>query len=124
MNKRTFLTSLADFPTSGKAVFKVGDQPILVVKSGETFYAVLNKCPHLGLPLTNGKVDGETITCPFHGSKFDLKTGENLDWVTSFAGLRVPEWSRRLLEMGKRPAPLTTFKVVVEDGKIYLEQLA
>ena len=124
MNNRTFLTSLADFPASGKAVFKVGDQPVLVVKSGETFYAVANKCPHLGLPLANGKVDGETITCPFHGSKFDLKSGENLDWVTSFVGMRVPEWSRRLLEMGKRPAPVTVFQVVVEDGKLYLEQPA
>ena len=124
MNNRTFLTSLSDFPASGKAVFKVGDHPVLVVKSGKTFYAIVNKCPHLGLPLTNGKVEGETITCPFHGSKFDLKSGENLDWVTGFAGIRVPEWSRRLLEMGKRPAPLTVFQVVVEDGKLYLEQPA
>ncbi len=124
MNNRTLLTSLAEFPASGKAIFKVGEHSVLVIKSGERFYAILNKCPHLGLPLANGKVDGETITCPFHGSKFDLKSGENLDWVTSFAGMRIPEWSRRLLEMGKRPAPLTVFQVVVEDGKIYLEQSA
>jgi nitrite reductase/ring-hydroxylating ferredoxin subunit len=121
MTQRAFLTSLADFPASGRATFKVGDQPVLVIKSGENFYALVNKCPHLSLPLTNGKVEGETITCPFHGSKFDLKSGENLDWVTSFAGLRIPAWSRRLLEMGKRPAPLTLFKVTVEDGKLYVE---
>lgn len=121
MSKRTFLTSLTDFPQSGRAVFKVGDQPVLVIKSGETFYAIANKCPHLGLPLANGKVDGETIACPFHGSKFDLKSGENLDWVTGFAGMRIPEWSRRLLEMGKKPAPLQVYSLVIEEGKLYLE---
>mgnify|MGYP001106446847 CR=1 FL=1 len=121
MNNRTFLISLSDFPASGKAIFKVGEQSVLVIKSGDNFYAIANKCPHLGLPLTNGKVDRETITCPFHGSRFDLKTGENLDWVTSFFGMRIPEWSRRLLKMGKRPTPLTTFKVIVEGGKLYVE---
>ncbi len=123
MNKRTFLTLVADFPQSGKAVFKVGDQSVLVVKSGEAFYAIANKCPHLGLPLAGGKVEGTTITCPFHGSKFDLKSGENLDWVTSFVGMPIPVWSRRLLEMGKKPAPVTTFNLVVENGQIYLEGL-
>lgn len=121
MTQRTFLTSLADFPASGRATFKVGDQPLLVIQFGDSFFAIVNKCPHLNLPLTNGKVEGETITCPFHGSKFDLKSGENLDWVTSFVGLRVPQWSRRLLELGKRPTPLTVYKVVVEDGKLYVE---
>ncbi len=121
MSNRTFLTSLSDFPSSGKAVFKVGDQPVLVVKSGESFYAIANKCPHLGLPLASGKVDGETIACPFHGSKFDLKTGQNLDWVTGFAGMRIPEWSRRLLEMGKQPASVQVYSLVIEEGKLYLE---
>ncbi len=121
MSNRTFFTSLSDFPSSGKAVFKVGDLPVLAVKSGEAFYAIANKCPHLGLPLAGGKVDGETIACPFHGSKFDLKTGQNLDWVTGFVGMRIPEWSRRLLEMGKQPAPVQVYSLVIEEGKLYVE---
>lgn len=82
---------------------------------------VAKKAPFLGLPLNNGKVEGETITCPFHGSIFDLKSGKNLGWVIGFVGLRVPAWSRHLLEMGKRPAPLTLFRVVIEDGKLAIE---
>jgi len=119
--ERVFLTSLSEFPESGRAVFKVGEQAVLVIRSGDTFYAVANKCAHLGLPLAGGKVEEDTITCPFHGSRFSLKTGENLDWVTGVAGVRMPGWSRRLLELGKKPAPLPTFKVIVEDGKLYLE---
>lgn len=121
MSKRVFLANLSDFPAKGREVFHVEGDPILVVKVGEQFRAVSNKCPHLGLPLANGKVEDETITCPFHGSKFDLQSGENLDWVTGFAGLKIPEWSRRLLEMGKQPAQLHTFPVIVEDDKLFVE---
>lgn len=121
MSKRIFLTNLNDFPGKGRAVFNVEGASVLVVKVGEQFRAVSNKCPHLGLPLANGKVEGETIACPFHGSKFNLQTGENLDWVTGFAGLKIPEWSRRLLEMGKQPTALPTFPVVIEDSKLFVE---
>ncbi len=121
MSKRIFLTSLSDFSEKGRQVFNVEGTSVLVVKVGEQFRAVANKCPHLGLPLAGGKVEEETITCPFHGSKFDLKTGENLDWVTSFAGVKIPGWSRKLLEMGKQPTPLQTFPVVIEDGRLYIE---
>ncbi len=119
-DNRVFLTTIADFPESGRAVFKTGEHAVLVIRSGETFYAVENRCAHLGLPLAGGKVEDDTITCPFHGSRFSLKTGENLDWVTGVAGMRMPGWSRRLLELGKSPAPLPTFKLVVEEGKLYL----
>lgn len=121
MSNRIFLTNLSDFPAEGRKVFSVEGASVLVVKVGEGFRAVSNKCPHLGLPLAGGKVEGETIACPFHGSKFDLNSGENLDWVTGFLGMKIPEWSRRLLEMGKQPAPLHTFPVAVEDGKLYVE---
>lgn len=121
MSKRIFLTTLSDFSEKDRQVFHVEGTAVLVLKVGEQFRAVANKCPHLGLPLANGKVEGETIACPFHGSKFDLNSGENLDWVTGFAGMKIPEWSRRLLEMGKQPASLHTFPVVVEDGNLYLE---
>ncbi|MGQ9833581.1 MAG: Rieske (2Fe-2S) protein [Candidatus Villigracilaceae bacterium] len=120
MSKRVFLTNLSDFP-GNRATFTVEGHPLLVVRQEENFYALVNKCPHLGLPLTNGKVEGDAITCPFHNSRFDLKSGENLDWVTGLAGAKLPEWSRRLLAMGKKPAPLHVFAVAVEDGKLYIE---
>lgn len=121
MSKQVFLSNLSDFATKERAVFNVEGTSVLVIKKEGRFYAVANKCPHLGLPLASGKVEGETITCPFHGSKFDLNSGENLDWVTSFVGMKIPVWSRRLLEMGKKPAPLQVFKVVVQDEKLYIE---
>lgn len=38
--------------------------------------AFRNQCPHMGMPLDGGLVDGSAITCPWHGFRFDLATGE------------------------------------------------
>jgi nitrite reductase/ring-hydroxylating ferredoxin subunit len=43
---------------------------------GEAVYAVDNKCPHMGMPLHEGAIDGDqTLVCRYHQWKFDLKTG-------------------------------------------------
>lgn len=87
-------------------------------KSG--FCAVENRCPHLGLPLGSGKVEGNVITCPFHGSKFNMSTGENLDWVTSLAGAKLPGWTRKLMMMGKEPTRIRTFQVTQEGDEVFV----
>ncbi|KAA0153071.1 hypothetical protein FNF31_06534 [Cafeteria roenbergensis] len=50
---------------------------LLLVKgaSGE-LYATVNKCTHYGLPLAGGTVADCSISCPFHGAQFDLRTGD------------------------------------------------
>lgn len=40
------------------------------------FYAIEDNCPHQGFPLSDGVVHGNEITCPYHGAKFCIKTGE------------------------------------------------
>ncbi len=40
-----------------------------------TFYAIGGKCTHLGGPLGKGTLDGTIVTCPWHGSKFDVTSG-------------------------------------------------
>jgi nitrite reductase/ring-hydroxylating ferredoxin subunit len=49
---------------------------ILVVKLAESFFAIGNKCTHRGCKLSTGKLDGETVRCPCHGSVFNVRTGE------------------------------------------------
>jgi nitrite reductase/ring-hydroxylating ferredoxin subunit len=122
MNQRKFLANVSDFTAETTKVIDADGTSILLVRAGGEYYAVVNKCPHLGLPLTASKVEGKTITCPFHNSQFDLATGENLDWVRGVAGVKFPEWTRRLLAMGRKPSPLQTCPIVVESGKIYLER--
>jgi 3-phenylpropionate/trans-cinnamate dioxygenase ferredoxin subunit len=54
----------------------VGDATILLANIDGGFYALPNKCPHLGGSLADGKLEGGIVTCPRHGSRFDVKTGK------------------------------------------------
>jgi len=53
---------------------------ILLIRLGNQIQAFRNACAHMGLPLESGMVDKEagTITCPWHGFRFDCRTGECL----------------------------------------------
>ncbi len=99
--------------------------PIVVGAVGDRLCAAKNRCPHLGFSLTTGPggrrfADGQ-ITCPWHNSRFDLATGENLDWATGFAGRAMPRWSRGLIALGRKPSPLTTYPVIVEGEDVFVE---
>jgi nitrite reductase/ring-hydroxylating ferredoxin subunit/Fe-S cluster biogenesis protein NfuA len=49
---------------------------ILLVRIEGKVMAFRNQCPHMSMPLDRGLVDGSAITCPWHGFRFDLSTGE------------------------------------------------
>jgi 3-phenylpropionate/trans-cinnamate dioxygenase ferredoxin subunit len=51
---------------------------ILLANVDGAFYALNNKCPHMGGDLSGGVLEGSTVTCPRHGAKFDVRTGKNL----------------------------------------------
>lgn len=121
MSKKISIGSLADFPAGKAKVLNVDGISIVINHVDDKFYAVENRCAHLGLPLGANKVEGTVITCPFHGSQFDMCTGENLDWVTGFAGAKLPEWSRKLLALGKKPASIKTFNVICENEQLFIE---
>ena len=54
---------------------EVSGQPILLLRSGERIYAIGAVCSHYGAPLEEGKVQGDTIQCPWHLSRFALDDG-------------------------------------------------
>ena len=58
--------------------FPLQNRMILLANVDGAIYALDNKCPHLGGDLSAGVLDGTTVTCPRHGAKFDVRTGENL----------------------------------------------
>jgi len=64
-------------PGTGKVVVAEGRSIALFNVAG-TFYAIDNTCPHRGGPLGEGELAGEVVTCPWHGAKFNVKTGEVL----------------------------------------------
>jgi len=98
----------------------VNDTKLLLSRVDGQVCAVIDKCTHLGMPMRKGKFDGKVITCPFHGSRFDIQSGENLDWVSGVMGVDMPKWTCKLIGMGKTPAPLTTLNVEEKDGEVFV----
>jgi nitrite reductase/ring-hydroxylating ferredoxin subunit/uncharacterized membrane protein len=60
------------------------ETPLLLVRKGSRVYCLSETCAHLGGPLSEGKLEGRTIVCPWHASRFDLATGEAIDGPTAF----------------------------------------
>jgi glycine/D-amino acid oxidase-like deaminating enzyme len=56
-------------------VVKVKDRSIALFRIDESVYAIDNACTHAGGPLAEGDLAGTVVTCPLHGSRFDVKTG-------------------------------------------------
>ena len=66
---------LSSLDRDGRAVVEIGGTEIAVfVVDGEA-HAFANACPHEGNPLHEGDILGDTLTCAYHGWKFDLGTG-------------------------------------------------
>lgn len=60
-------------------VFDVGGQRVAVANVEGSFHAFGDVCSHQHCSLSDGELDGKTVTCPCHGSQFDVTTGEVLN---------------------------------------------
>lgn len=69
----------ADLSDGEPKAVDVNGTPIFLLKRGEAIYALANTCSHLGGPLNEGKVEGDFVICPWHGSRFCLKDGSVID---------------------------------------------
>lgn len=65
-------------PETAKAV-EVNGRSILVCHSDGRFFAVENQCSHAQEPLACGRLKRGWLSCPAHGARFDLETGEPLN---------------------------------------------
>jgi 3-phenylpropionate/trans-cinnamate dioxygenase ferredoxin subunit len=68
--------ALADVPEDAALAVEVGGEPVAVVRSEGEVYAIRDVCSHAEVPLSEGEIDGCTIECWLHGSRFDLRTGK------------------------------------------------
>src|SRR6059036_4038894 len=101
MAKLIKIAGAKEVPPGQAAAFTVEGQRIAVFNVEGTYYAIGDTCTHRGGPLSEGEVQGTTVTCPWHGAQYDLQTGSVL----------------------RPPAPqgVHSYKVVVEDDDIKIE---
>jgi nitrite reductase/ring-hydroxylating ferredoxin subunit len=67
---------------------RVGDLSIAVFRVNGDLVAVENVCRHVGNPIDDGLVEGGCLTCPWHGWRYDLRTGEHFTFFGRRQGLR------------------------------------
>lgn len=77
---------------------EVDGAAVMLLKHEDGIHAIGAVCPHLGGPLDEGEIDGETVTCPWHGSVFCLKDGKLLH--------------------GPATAPVESYEVKVQKGRV------
>ena len=65
-----------DIQPSTMKVVEANDEKICLANVEGKYYAIGNVCTHVGGPLAEGKLEGYEVECPWHGSRFDIRTGK------------------------------------------------
>jgi len=85
---------------------------VLVFHLEDGFYATQSTCTHMFAPLGRGKVvDGCKIQCPLHRARFDIRSGEVVDWANFPPGVQ-------LLNAVRGEKALKTYPVTVINGNV------
>ncbi|MDO8577618.1 MAG: Rieske 2Fe-2S domain-containing protein [Dehalococcoidales bacterium] len=106
------VAQVSDFQNGTMKAFRADKRQVLVALVDGKFYAADNKCPHLGGNLSLGKLEGTVVTCPLHGSQFDLIDGRVIRW-TFWAGFKA-----KANQMFRPLRPLRVYPVKVEGDNI------
>jgi nitrite reductase/ring-hydroxylating ferredoxin subunit len=69
---------LARLPDGATLFETVGGEAVIVSRYGDTVTCFRNACAHMGVEMTEGSLDGGILTCPFHGFRYALESGECL----------------------------------------------
>ena len=80
---------------------EVGGQQVALFNVEGSYYAIGDTCTHKGASLSEGEADSTIVTCPWHGARFDLRTGDA-------AG-------------GPAPTGVPAYRVVVDDDDVKIE---
>jgi nitrite reductase/ring-hydroxylating ferredoxin subunit len=70
------VTELEELGDRELAAYDVSGKRIAIAKVGDVYHAFGDTCTHMGCSLAEGQLDGTTVTCPCHGSEFNVTTGE------------------------------------------------
>jgi nitrite reductase/ring-hydroxylating ferredoxin subunit len=104
-----------EFKDGSKKKVSVEGQEILLVRVGDAYYAIGNRCSHMGGDLSAGNLEGNIVTCPRHGSQYDIRDGTNIRWMKG-AG-----FAAAVEKALKSPRPVPKYNVKVEGDTIRIE---
>lgn len=88
----------------------LGNRALLLFAFEDKAYAISDKCPHMGHPISTGRCEQGIIQCKEHGLEIDIRTGFALP--TPKTSLLIPNPKERLIR---------TFPTKIENGKVYID---
>ena len=115
MSSLVEVAKTADLEDGAMKRITAGGRVILLARAGDKYYAVSNTCTHRGGNLSAGRLEGTVVTCPLHGSQFDITDGRVIRWMKG-SGL-VSAVSKSL----KSLKPIPTYPVKIKDDVIWVE---
>jgi 3-phenylpropionate/trans-cinnamate dioxygenase ferredoxin subunit len=90
------VASVDDLPDGAMLRVTRGDLDILIANTDAGLVATEDRCPHMAAPLSHGQLDGCVVQCPLHQGRFDLATGDVIQFPTTGGltadGEPVPPW--------------------------------
>ena len=114
MSKFTEVAEMEELKSGTMRVVIVAGREILLARVGDKCYAADNLCPHMKGDLSQGKLEGTVITCPLHGSQFDISNGRVVRWLKGGLMSKIGN----ALKLSK---DLVVYNVKVEDGRVLVE---
>ncbi len=94
---------------------KAGDAVILLARVDGTYYAAQGLCPHMRAHLARGTLSRFEVTCPAHGSRFDIRDGSAVAWVASLPGI-----AQKAARLFAKPEGLRTYPTRIQDGQVWI----
>jgi 3-phenylpropionate/trans-cinnamate dioxygenase ferredoxin component len=105
----------SDYPVGAMRAIILEGTEVLISNIDGSIYAINNKCPHMGGKLSKGILSGQIVTCPLHGSQFDITTGENIRWLKGSGILS------SLGKAVKHPSNAVKYNVKVDGQQVLVE---
>ena len=101
---------------------EVDGKEVLIANVGGKFYAISDRCGHMSALLSMGNLTGNTVTCPFHGAKFDVTTGSKLSepiLTPSQEMEPLPQtWQKFFENVGQLMSHIKTYNQTVYETRI------
>ena len=73
------VAKVSEIRTDEMKLVDLDGEEVVIANVDGAFFAFGNECTHVGGPLVEGVLEGETVTCPLHASVFNVKSGEVLE---------------------------------------------
>ena len=101
---------------------EVDGKEVLIANVGGKFYAINDRCGHMNALLSMGNLTGNTVTCPFHGAKFDVTNGKKLSepiLTPSQEMEPLPQtWQKFFENVGQLMARIKTYDQIAYETRI------